>query len=83
MAGLEHLRNVLHVVRAWLYLNYLEHGGKYVARAKTEQTLTVDQVCTEAVTRGGSDLNHDTMVDAVNAYFEGNAKVPGTVFGAV
>jgi hypothetical protein len=61
---------VLHVVRAWLYLNYLEHGGKYVARAKTEKTLTVEQVCTEAVTRGGSDLNFDTMLEAVKAYFD-------------
>jgi hypothetical protein len=56
MAGLEQLRNVLHVIRAWLYPNYLEHGGKYIACVKTEKTLTVEQVCTEAVTRGGSDL---------------------------
>jgi hypothetical protein len=70
MAGLEELRNVLHVVRAWLYPNYLEHGGKYIARVKTEKTLGVGQVCAEAVTRGGSDLNYDTMVDAVNAYFD-------------
>ncbi|MDR1127001.1 MAG: DUF4469 domain-containing protein [Treponema sp.] len=70
MAGLEHLRNVLHIIRAWLYLNFLEHGGKYIARAKTEKTLTMEQVCSEAVTRGGSDLNYDTMVDAVKAYFD-------------
>ncbi|MDR3129923.1 MAG: hypothetical protein LBU18_00070 [Treponema sp.] len=41
MAGLEQLRNVLHVLRAWLYPNYLEHGGKYIARAKTEKTLAI------------------------------------------
>jgi hypothetical protein len=70
MAGLEGLRNVLHVIRARLYPNYFKQGGKYVARAKTEKTLTVEQVCTEAVTRGGSDLNYDTMVDAVRAYFD-------------
>jgi hypothetical protein len=70
MAGLEYLRNVLHVIRAWLYPNYLEHGGKFIARAKTERTLSVEQVCAEAVTRGGSDLNYDTMIDAVNAYFD-------------
>jgi hypothetical protein len=70
MAGLEELRNVLHVIRAWLYTNYLEHGGKFIARVKTEKTLGVEQVCAEAVTRGGSDLNYDTMVDAVNAYFD-------------
>lgn len=51
MAGLEQLRNVLHVIRARLYPNYLEHGGKYIARAKTERTLDVAQVCAEAVTR--------------------------------
>jgi hypothetical protein len=70
MAGLEQLRNVLHVIRAWLYPNYLEHGGKYIARVKTEKTLTVEQVCAEAVTRGGSDLNYDTMIEAVKIYFE-------------
>ncbi|MDR2782315.1 MAG: DUF4469 domain-containing protein [Treponema sp.] len=70
MAGLEQVRNVLHVIRAWLYPNHFEHGGKYVARAKTEKTLSVAQVCAEAVTRGGSDLNYDTMMDAVGAYFD-------------
>lgn len=70
MAGLEELKQVLHVIRAWLYPNYLDKGGKFIARAKTERTLSVEQVCTEAVTRGGSDLNYDTMVDAVNAYFD-------------
>jgi hypothetical protein len=70
MAGLEQLRNVLHVIRAWLYPNYLEHGGRFIARTRTEKTLSVSQVCAEAVTRGGSDLNYDTMVDAVNAYFD-------------
>jgi hypothetical protein len=70
MAGLEQLRNVLHFIRAWLYPNYLEHGGKYIVRIRTEKTLTVEQVCAEAVTRDGSDLNYDTMVDAVNAYFD-------------
>ncbi|MDR2793261.1 MAG: DUF4469 domain-containing protein [Treponema sp.] len=70
MAGLEQLRNILHVIRAWLYPNHFEHGGRFVARAKTEKTLNVAQVCAEAVTRGGSDLNYDTMVDAVSAYFD-------------
>ncbi|MDR1325386.1 MAG: DUF4469 domain-containing protein [Treponema sp.] len=70
MAGLEELRNVLHVIRAWLYPNYLEYGGKFIARAKTDKTLSVKQVCAEAVTRGGSDLNYNTMVDAVNVYFD-------------
>jgi hypothetical protein len=70
MAGLEKLRNVFHVIRAWLYPNYLEHGGKYIARIKTDKTLTVEEVCAAAVTRGGAGLNFNTMVEAVNAYFE-------------
>jgi hypothetical protein len=64
------VRNVLHVIRAWLYPNYLEHGDRFIARARTEKTLEVEQVCAEAVTRGGSDLSYDTMVDAVKAYFD-------------
>lgn len=59
MAGLEALRNVPHVIRARLYPNYLEHGGKFIVRVKTGD-----------VTRGGPGLNHDTMVDAVSAYFD-------------
>jgi hypothetical protein len=70
MAGLEELDKVLHVIRAWTYPNYLEHGGKFIARAKTEKTLGVAQVCAEAVTRGGSDLTYDTMLEAVNTYFD-------------
>jgi hypothetical protein len=54
---------------AWLYPNHFEHSGKYVTRAKTEKTFSVAQVCAEAVTHGGSDLNYDTMVDAVSVYF--------------
>ncbi|MDR1324642.1 MAG: DUF4469 domain-containing protein [Treponema sp.] len=70
MAGLEEVRNVLHVIRARLYHNYLEYGGKFIAHTKTDKTLNVNQICAEAVTRGGSSLNYDTMVDAVNAYFD-------------
>jgi hypothetical protein len=70
MAGLEQLRNVLHFIHASLHPNHFEHGGKYVARTKTEKTLTVAQVCAQAVTRGGSDLNYNTMIDAVSAYFD-------------
>ncbi|MDR0411452.1 MAG: hypothetical protein LBH75_05725, partial [Treponema sp.] len=40
------------------------------ARARTEKTLSVEQVCAEAVTRGGSDINFDTMVEAVRVYFD-------------
>jgi hypothetical protein len=29
MAGLEQLRNVLHVIRAWLYPNHFEQGGAF------------------------------------------------------
>jgi hypothetical protein len=56
MAGLEQLKNVLHVIRAWLYPNYLDHGGKYIARTKTEKTLTVAQVCSEAGSARSAEL---------------------------
>ncbi|GAB6391380.1 MAG: DUF4469 domain-containing protein [Treponematales bacterium] len=71
MAGLEQHQGVLHTIKAWLYKNYLQNvEGEYIARLKTDKALTVEQVCAAATTRGGSDVNYDTMVEAVTAFFQ-------------
>jgi hypothetical protein len=71
MPGLEQHQGVLHTIKAWLYPNYLQHGeAKYIIRVRTEKALSIAKVCAAATTRGGSDINYDTMLEAVNAYFD-------------
>jgi hypothetical protein len=69
MAGLESHQGVLHTIKAWLYPNYLQHAeGKYMARARAETPLSVENVCASATTRGGAEINYETMVEAVRLY---------------
>jgi hypothetical protein len=51
MAGLETHQGVLHTIKAWLYPNYLKHvEGRYLARAKAETPLPVENICASATT---------------------------------
>jgi len=71
MANLEEVRAQLHTIKAWLYHNYLVHvPGQFVARLRTDKALTVEEVAAAAVTRGGFDMNYDTLVVAVKAFLE-------------
>ncbi|AEF81976.1 DUF4469 domain-containing protein [Leadbettera azotonutricia] len=70
MSNLQKPQNVLHTIKAKLYPNYLkEASGKYIARAKAEMPLSVEDVCASATSRGGSGMNCNTMIAAVKAYF--------------
>ena len=70
MAGLEAHLGVLHTIKAWLYPNYFQHvEGKFIARAKAETPLSIENICASATTRGGADVTYDTMVEAVKLYY--------------
>jgi hypothetical protein len=70
MQGLQSHVGILHTIKAWLYHNHFQHvEGKYVARTKAEYPLSVENVCASATTRGGSKIDYDIMVEAVQAYF--------------
>jgi hypothetical protein len=70
MSGLEAHQGVLHTIKAWLYPNYLRNvEGKYVARAKAETPLSIENICASATTRGGVELNYEAMVEAVKLYY--------------
>lgn len=70
MAGLEIHQGILHTLKALLYTNYFQHvAGKFIARAKTETPLSIENICASATTRGGARVNYDTMVEAVKLYY--------------
>ena len=54
MAVINEVTEVLHKIEAKLYPNYLGKGdGAYVARAKAEVPLSIEDVCAAAKNRGG------------------------------
>ncbi|MDR1398531.1 MAG: DUF4469 domain-containing protein [Treponema sp.] len=70
MAGLEAHQGILHTIKAWLYPNYFQHvDGKFIARAKAETPLSVENVCASATTRGRANVSYETMVEAVRLYY--------------
>jgi hypothetical protein len=63
------VNEVMHKIRAKLYPNYLPGGeGTYVARTQNEATLSVEQVCAAATTRGSAVNSPEVMAAAVNDY---------------
>ncbi|MDR2148772.1 MAG: DUF4469 domain-containing protein [Tannerella sp.] len=63
--------NTLHNIKCYLYDNVLtENPNDYIARVSSERSLTVQDVCTSAVTRGGADISAAAMEHAVNLFFK-------------
>ncbi|GHV03066.1 hypothetical protein FACS189485_05250 [Spirochaetia bacterium] len=54
MAIINEVTEVLHKIEAKFYPNYLgKSEGAFVARAKTEAPLSIEEVCAAAKNRGG------------------------------
>jgi hypothetical protein len=57
---------ILHKIKAWLYKNLLTPDpDDYVIRVVSERTLSVHDICTSAVSRGGADIPAAAMEHAV------------------
>ena len=73
MTQIDEVNEVLHKIEAKLYPNYLGKGeGAYVARAKAEAPLSVEDVCTGAKIRGGFSVhgaNDHITVDNLHIAF--------------
>ena len=64
MTQIDEISEVLHKIEAKLYPNYLGKGeGAYVARAKAEAPLSVEDVCAGAKVRGGYSGQYDDLVE--------------------
>lgn len=60
---------VLHTIKAWLYDNQLtEDQNDLAARAASERTLTVRNICESSVERGGADIGASAMEHAVELF---------------
>jgi hypothetical protein len=64
MAVINEVTEVLHKIEAKLYPNYLGKGdGAYVARAKAEAPLAIEDVCAAAKNRGGFTGQYEDLVE--------------------
>lgn len=65
------MENVLHKVKAQLYLNWLtDDPNDYSARVISERSLSINDICRTAVTRGGATRSVDDMEGIVNVFFK-------------
>jgi len=65
------MANILHKIKANLYPNLLtEDPNDYVARVISERTLSVKEICKEAVGRGGAATTAEAMEHNVNLFLK-------------
>jgi hypothetical protein len=69
MAIINEVTEVLHKIEAWLYPNYLGKGeGAYIARAKAEAPLSIEDICASAKNRGGFTGQYEDLVEHVHIF---------------
>ncbi|MDR2553001.1 MAG: DUF4469 domain-containing protein [Treponema sp.] len=69
MAIIDESNEVLHKIEAKLYPNYLGKGeGAYVARAKAEAPLSIEDVCAAAKNRGGFTGQYEDLVEHAHVF---------------
>jgi len=60
-----------HKIKAYLYENHLtDDPNDFVARVSSERSLSVDDICSSAVTRGGADVSAEAMSHAVKLFLK-------------
>ena len=65
------MSKIKHSVRAYLYQSTLTDGANdYVARVSSESSLSITDVCANAVVRGGSDISAASMEHAVRLFLK-------------
>ena len=69
MAVINEVNEVLHKIEAKLYPNYLGRGeGAYMARAKAEAPLSIQDVCAAAKNRGGFTGQYEDLVEHAQVF---------------
>ena len=63
--------SILHKIKAWLYDNPLtDDPNDFVARVSSERSLSVNDICESAVSRGGADTSAQTMEHNVKLFLK-------------
>ncbi|OAV68023.1 hypothetical protein Barb4_02244 [Bacteroidales bacterium Barb4] len=61
----------MHTTKAWLYPNNLkEVKGKFVARARAEAPLSIEEVSADSISRGDVTGNYDDMLRYVHGFLD-------------
>jgi hypothetical protein len=69
MAVISDITEVLHKIEAKLYPNYLGKGeGAYVARARAEAPLSIEDVCAAAKNRGGFTGQYEDLAEHAHVF---------------
>ena len=69
MAIITEITEVLHKIEAKLYPNYLGRGdGAYLARARAEAPLSVEDVCASAKNRGGYTGRYEDLIEHAHIF---------------
>ncbi|MDR2501535.1 MAG: DUF4469 domain-containing protein [Treponema sp.] len=69
MAVITEITEVLHKIEAKLYPNYLgKGGGAYLARAKAEAPLSIEDVCAAARNRGGFTGQYEDLAEHAHIF---------------
>ena len=65
------MANVLHTIKAYLYDNSLtDNPNDFSARVSSERSLSIGDICSSAVTRGGADVSAASMKHAVELFLK-------------
>ena len=65
------MANVLHTIKAYLHDNLLtDNPNDLSARVNSERSLSIDDICKSAVTRGGADVSAAAMKHAVELFLK-------------
>ncbi|SEM14983.1 protein of unknown function [Chryseobacterium taichungense] len=66
------MATILHRIKAYLYDNVLtkDNPNDFTARTASERSLTVQQICQAAVSRGGADISASSMEHATELFLK-------------
>ncbi len=65
------MANILHRIKANLYPNLLtEDPNDFAARVISERSLSVKDVCKQAISRGGAQTTAESMETNVNLFLK-------------
>jgi hypothetical protein len=65
------MSKLLHKIKAFLYANFLtENPNDFTARVSSERSLSVKDICIQAVTRGGAATTAEAMEHNVNLFLK-------------
>jgi len=73
MSIINSIKEKLHVIRVRLYENYLKVSGvegEYIARTRSEASLTIEQVCAAMKNRGGFTGNYEVLLENIRQFFD-------------